>query len=83
MAHFAEIDENGNEVYGEGELRPYLTTQKKGMAKVMMNGQPAYFEITDPLLLDSIMSIGYMGPKSKFLDVARGFKNVLHSLRYL
>jgi hypothetical protein len=73
----AEIDENGNEVYGEGELRPYLTTQKKGMAKVMMNGQPAYFEITDPLLLDSIMSIGYMGPKSKFLDVARGFKNVL------
>ena len=73
----AELDENGNEVYGEGELRPYLTTQKKGMAKVMMNGQPAYFEITDPLLLDSIMSIGYMGPKSKFLDVARGFKNVL------
>ena len=73
----AELDENGNEVYGEGELRPYLTTQKAGMAKVMMNGQPAYFEITDPLLLDSIMSIGYMGPKSKFLDVARGFKNVL------
>lgn len=73
----AELDENGNEVYAEGELRPYLTTQKAGMAKIMMNGQPAYFEITDPLLLDSIMSIGYMGPKSKFLDVARGFKNIL------
>ena len=73
----AELDKNGNEVYAEGELRPYLTTQKAGMAKIMMNGQPAYFEITDPLLLDSIMSIGYMGPKSKFLDVARGFKNIL------
>lgn len=73
----AELDENGNEVYAEGELRPYLTEQKKGMAKIMMNGQPAYFEIVDPLLLDSIMSIGYMGPKSKFLDVAKGFKNIL------
>ena len=73
----AELDANGNEIYGEGELRPYLTTQKKGMAKIMMNGSPAYFEITDPLLLDSIMSIGYLGPQSKFLDVAKNFKNIL------
>jgi hypothetical protein len=45
--------------------------------KVMENGQPAYYAIKDPLLLESITSIGYMGPKSKFLDVSRDFKNIL------
>jgi len=45
--------------------------------KVMMDGKPAYFKVTDPLLLESITSIGYMGPKSKFLDVSRDFKNLL------
>ena len=43
----------------------------------MIDGKPAYFDIVDPMLLESIMSIGYMGPKSKFLDVARDFKNML------
>jgi hypothetical protein len=45
--------------------------------KVMENGKPAYYAIKDPLLLESITSIGYMGPKSKFLDVSRDFKNIL------
>lgn len=45
--------------------------------KVMMDGKPAYFTVKDPLLLESITSIGYMGPKSKFLDVSRDFKNIL------
>jgi hypothetical protein len=49
----------------------------KNTVKVMRNGDPIYFEVTDPMLLESIMSIAYMGPKSKFLDVAKNFKNML------
>jgi hypothetical protein len=45
--------------------------------KVMEEGKPAYYTVKDPLLLESITSIGYMGPKSKFLDVSRDFKNLL------
>lgn len=73
----AKFDEDGTQLYAEGELRPDLTTGAAGMAKVMVNGQPMYFKVTDDLLMDSISSIGYLGPKSKFLDVARGFKNML------
>jgi len=65
------------EMVGDGSLQPGFTTSGKGMAKVMMDGNVAYFEVVDPLLLDAIMSIGYMGPKSKFLDVAKDFKNIL------
>ena len=64
--------------YGKGELRPGLySSDGKGLVKVMMNGYPAYYEVIDPLLVESIMSIGYMGPKSKFLDMAKDFKNIL------
>ena len=45
--------------------------------KVMEEGRPAYYTIKDPLLLESITSIGYLGPQSKFLDVSRDFKNML------
>jgi hypothetical protein len=45
--------------------------------KVMKDGKPAYFTVKDPLLLESITSIGYLGPQSKFLDMSRNFKNVL------
>ena len=70
-----EVD---NIKYAEGELRPGLySSDGKGLVKVMMNGYPAYYEVIDPLLVESIMSIGYMGPKSKFLDMARDFKNIL------
>jgi hypothetical protein len=65
------------EMVGDGKLKAEYTTQKAGMVKTMINGKPAYFEIVDPLLLESISSIGYMGPKSKFLDVAKDFKNIL------
>jgi len=44
---------------------------------VKVDGKNAYFRILDPLLLESITSIGYMGPQSKFLDVSRDFKNML------
>jgi len=61
-----------------GDLKPQYTTSGKGTVKTMIDGKPAYFDISrDPLLLESILSIGYMGPKSKFLDVSRNFKNML------
>jgi hypothetical protein len=65
------------QLVGDGKLKPEYTTSGKGTIKTMINGIPAYFDVKEPLLLESIMSIGYMGPKSKFLDVARNFKNML------
>ena len=65
------------ELVNDGKLKPEFTTSGKGMIKTMIDGKPAYFDIVDPMLLESIMSIGYMGPKSKFLDLARDFKNML------
>jgi hypothetical protein len=75
-------DADGNiyedaEVYKDGRIEPWMTTAGKNSIKIMIDGSPAYFNVLDPMLLDSISSIGYMGPKSKFLDVARGFKNML------
>jgi hypothetical protein len=65
-------------IVGDGSLKPeYTSSDGKGLIKTMIDGKPAYFEIIDPLLIEAIMSIGYMGPKSKFLDVARDFKNIL------
>ena len=71
------ISTKNDEVVGDGKLRPEYTESGKGMVKIMKDGQPMYFEVLDPMLLDSITSIGYMGPKSKFLEVARDFKNML------
>jgi hypothetical protein len=62
---------------GDGSLKPQYTTAGKGMVKVMMGGKPAYFEVIDPMLVESISAIAYTGPQSKFLDVARDFKNIL------
>ena len=73
-----EAEEIDGVEYKAGDLRPGIfTSEGKGLVKVMYKGFPAYFEVVDPLLVDSIMSIGYMGPKSKFLDIARDFKNIL------
>lgn len=55
----------------------YTPTKGSSVVKTMIDGRPAYFEVTQPMLVESIMAIGYMGPKSKFLDVARNFKNIL------
>ena len=52
-------------------------SSEDGTVKVMKDGQAVYYKVTDPLLMEAITSIGYMGPKSKFLDVARDFKNML------
>jgi hypothetical protein len=68
---------SNDEMVGDGSVKSWMTTAGKGTVKAMVEGQPVHYNVLDPLLLDSIASIGYMGPKSKFLDVARGFKNVL------
>ena len=63
---------------GDGKLLPEMTTSEgKGISKIMIGGQPTYFKVEDQLLMEASASIGYMGPKSKFLDVARDFKNML------
>ena len=71
------VNRSTGEIVGDGEVKPYMTTADKGTVKMMVEGQPIYYRVLDPMLLDSISSIGYMGPKSKFLDVARDFKNML------
>ena len=71
------VNRSTGEIIGDGEVKPYMTTADKGTVKMMVEGQPIYYRVLDPMLMDSISSIGYMGPKSKFLDVARDFKNML------
>ena len=68
---------NTGKLVGDGSLKAEYTTQKTGMIKTMMDGKPAYFDILDPLLIESISAMGYMGPKSKFVNVAQDFKNLL------
>jgi hypothetical protein len=53
------------------------TYEGKDVVKMMEDGKQVYYAVTDPDLLDSISLISYMGPKSAFLDVARGFTNAL------
>jgi len=65
------------EIVGDGSLQFGQTKSGEGMVKIMVNGSPMYFEVLDPMLLDAISAIGYTGPKSKFLDIARDFKNIL------
>ena len=45
--------------------------------KVMENGKTTHFTLSDPDLVDAISTISYLGPKSAFLDVAKGFTNAL------
>lgn len=53
------------------------TYEGKDVVKVMIDGKQAYYAVNDPDLLDSISLISYLGPKSPFLDVAKGFTNAL------
>jgi hypothetical protein len=71
------VNRSTGEIIGDGSVKPYMTTADKGTVKMMNDGQPIYYRVLDSMLLDSISSIGYMGPKSKFVDVARDFKNML------
>lgn len=53
------------------------TYDGKDLIKVVEDGKQAYYAVNDPDLVDSISLISYMGPKSAFLDVAKGFTNAL------
>jgi len=48
-----------------------------GSVKIMEDGKPVHYTLTDPDLVDAISTISYLGPKSAFLDVAKGFTNIL------
>ena len=45
--------------------------------KVMEGGKTVHYALSDPDLVDAISTISYLGPKSAFLDVAKGFTNAL------
>lgn len=64
------------EAMGAAE-RVKSTYDGKDLVKVMKDGKQAYYAVSDPDLVDSISLISYMGPKSPFLDVAKGFTNAL------
>ena len=48
-----------------------------GSIKLMENGKTTHYTLEDPDLVDAISTISYLGPKSAFLDVAKGFTNAL------
>lgn len=45
--------------------------------KFMKDGKTTHYTLTDPDLVDAISTISYLGPKSAFLDIAKGFTNAL------
>jgi hypothetical protein len=53
------------------------TYEGKDVITTMIDGKKAYFAVNDPDLVDSISLISFLGPKSPFLDVAKGFTNAL------
>lgn len=71
------VYEKTGELVGDGSIKPEYTEAGSDTVPVKENGKPVHYIIKDPLLLESITSIGYLGPQSKFLDVSRDFKNML------
>ena len=71
------VYEKTGELVGDGSIKPEYTEAGSDTVPVKENGKPVHYIIKDPLLLESITSIGYLGPQSKFLDVSRDFKNLL------
>ena len=60
-----------------GATKVKSTYEGKDVVKVREDGKQVYYAVEDPDLLDSISLISYMGPKSPWLDVAKGFTNAL------
>ena len=58
-------------------VKPMDGKYPPGSVKVMENGKPVHYLLTDPDLVDAISTISYLGPKSVVLDVAKGFTNAL------
>jgi uncharacterized protein YukE len=59
------------------KVKPMDGKYPPGSIKVMENGKPVHYAVSDPDLVDAISTISYLGPKSAFLDVAKGFTNAL------
>jgi hypothetical protein len=59
------------------EAKPMDGKYPKDSVKVMKDGRVVHYELSDPDLVDAISTISYLGPKSQFLDIARGFTNAL------
>lgn len=59
------------------EVKPMDGKYPKDSVKVMKDGKAVHYELSDPDLVDAISTISYFGPKSQFLDVAKGFTNAL------
>ena len=59
------------------EVGPMDGKYPKDSVKVMRDGKAVHYELSDPDLVDAISTISYLGPKSQFLDVAKGFTNAL------
>ena len=71
---------SSGEMVGDGSLQGWMTERRDGAqstVKIMVEGFPTYVQIIDPMLFESISSIGYMGPQSKFVSVMKDFKNML------
>lgn len=66
-----KLDEEGQ------EYQVNMTEAGNQAVKVMMEGQPVYFAVNDPMLLESIGAINFAGSQSKIVDVLRMFKNTL------
>ena len=58
-------------------VKPMDGKYPSGSVKVMEDGKPVHYLLTDPDLVDAISTISYLGPKSIVLDVAKGFTNAL------
>jgi hypothetical protein len=67
------VDKNGQ------QREVSLTEAGKGTVSVQIDGLATHWHVIDPMLLESIGAITYLGPQSKVIDVMRGFKNVLRA----
>jgi hypothetical protein len=67
------VDKNGQ------QREVSLTESGKGTVSVQIDGLATHWHVIDPMLLESIGAITYLGPQSKIIDMMRGFKNVLRA----
>jgi hypothetical protein len=59
------------------KVKPVDGKYPPNTVKFMENGKTVHYALSDPDLVDAISTISYLGPKSAFLDIAKGFTNAL------
>lgn len=77
MKNAAAVSTLDSAVNLKAATRVKSTYDGKDLLTVMKDGKKAYYAVTDPALVESISMISFLGPKSPFLDVAKGFTNAL------